>query len=344
VNTLFKQEMQNIVLRITILAILFSLINCSGNKLSEDTSDITSLGKTEWQPMLKYTLGLHKKSTHTPQYPFDYEWEEIGPGYSSGSAFGHWDIVHQTFDAFVYDKRHGIKQLNGMIPGSIWMPGGKSGRKNVHWNKGSQGHPPVWVVAVDDYIKLTKSDSILRIFYPVLLRQITWFENERKALNEGFYYNDILLKKWESGMDEGVRFDDTGFGPLACVDATSHVYMLYSYATKWSKMLKMDANHFSKRKYELENFINDSLYSSTDKMYYDIWAISDTTLRHLVIENFWPLISGTIWEFYHPHGGEQKEAKRKSNSNSNIPCADYLGHNPLMAMAALYNEILSKNK
>jgi hypothetical protein len=43
-------------------------------------------GKPAWQPMLKYVADLHRKSTHPAKYPFDYEWEEIGPGYTDSPA------------------------------------------------------------------------------------------------------------------------------------------------------------------------------------------------------------------------------------------------------------------
>ena len=94
-------------------------------------------GKVEWKPVLAYTLDLHKKSTHKKTYPFIYDWEEIGPGYCYAPAFGHWDIVHQVLDALVYEREHGLRQLynnianqeaSGMLPGSIWMPEGKSKR------------------------------------------------------------------------------------------------------------------------------------------------------------------------------------------------------------------------
>lgn len=417
-----------------IIILLLSLINCSGNRGNKVSENITLPGKNEWKPMLEYTLKLHKKSTHAAQYPFEQEWEEIGPGYCYGPAFGHWDIVHQIFDAMVYDPGHASKQLynnlknqeaNGLIPGSIWMTGGKSERKKVEWNNSTAGHPPVWVVAADNIISKTRDSQNLLYYYQSLIRQLTWFENERKAEGEGFFYNDILLKLWESGVDEGIRFDETGLGAWACIDATSHVYMMYGYAEKWSRMLHLKPDLFKRRKEELKSFINDSLYNSNDGMYYDIWAIRDTSLKHIVIENFWPLISGaiekeqanllidkyllseshfltphpvpsvsvsdpkfelrmwrgpswnsmtywvalgcvkynrddaakiilemaldktaeqfkktgTIWEYYHPFGLEQTELKRKPHTNFNIPCRDYLGHNPLLAMAALYNQL-----
>lgn len=427
----------NRLISFILFTLVFSFFGCTSTNPQKGQPLLP--GKPEWHDMLEYTKKLHTKSTHPASYPFQYEWEELGPGYCYGPAFGHWDVVHEVMDALTYDKTHALHQLyndienqepDGMVPGSIYMTGGKSQRKEVHWNKGTEGHPPVWVFAVDDYIKLTGTDSVLQSFYLALIRQITWFENNRRAVGEGFFYNDILLKKWESGVDEGIRFDDAGLGRWACVDATSHVFALYKFAEKWSKELGMDASYFAKRKAELGKFINDSLYDSSDKMYYDRWAIKDTSLQKLAFENFWPMITGaitkerandlidqyllnpdhfltphpvstvsrsspkfelrmwrgpvwnsmsywaargclnydrpdaakiilekaldetakvfektgTIWEFYDPFGGDQTKVQRKPHTPYNTPCTDYLGHNPLLAMAVMYDQIVAHSK
>ena len=52
--------------------------------------------------------------------------------------------------------------------------------------------------------------------------------------------------------------------------------------------------------------------------------------------------TGTIWEFYHPFGGDPRELARKSSGYANQPCQDYLGHNPLIAMARLWSELEGK--
>lgn len=392
-------------------------------------------GKMEWQPMLKYVMDLHKKCTHPPKFPFDREWEEIGTGYHYGPAFGHWDIVHQIFDALEYDTDHAINQLyndiknqepHGMIPGSIWFPGKVKKRTKVHWSKHDEGHPPVWVVAVDEYVTKTGNKKVLPDFFAALVRQITWFENARKADGEGYFYNDIIKRRWESGVDEGVRFDEVNLGKFACVDATSHVYQLYHYASKWADMTGVNSDYYVKRKKTLKDFINNSLYNKELDMYFDIWSVNDSTKQHFVFENFWPMIvgavskerayklidkylinpkhflaehpvttvsmsdpkfenrmwrgpawnsmtfwavkgcmrykrydaaklilekaldssakqfrkTGTVWEFYHPNVGEQTSVERKRGTIRNIPCEDYLGHNPLIAMAKMYDEIV----
>ncbi len=401
------------------------------------------LGKEQWRPMLRYVAALHERSTHPAAYPFDYAWEEIGPGYVYGPAFGHWDIVHQIIDVLPAYPAHALHQLyndvknqepTGMLPGSIWMTGGADvpnmsvRRDKVDWNSDNAGHPPIWVIAVDDYMRQTGDRSVLNTFYTTLVRQITWFENERKAEGEGFFYNDILLKKWESGVDQGIRFDDVGMGPLACIDATSHVYLLYKTAAAWAGELGLEDSFFRKREKALLRFIRRELYSERDGLFYDIWAVRDETLRQTAFESMWPLVvgaatgeqagrfidgyllnpevfftehpmatvgrndprfeqrmwrgpawnsmtywaaracvrygrpdaaakllekaldatarkfreTGTIWEFYNSLGGPQQDVQRKPHTEYNVPCRDYLGHNPLMAMARLYDSIQSQ--
>jgi hypothetical protein len=49
--------------------------------------------------------------------------------------------------------------------------------------------------------------------------------------------------------------------------------------------------------------------------------------------------TGTIWEFYNSLGGKPEDVKRKPSTKFNVPCKDYLGHNPLIAMARLYDKV-----
>jgi len=49
--------------------------------------------------------------------------------------------------------------------------------------------------------------------------------------------------------------------------------------------------------------------------------------------------TGTIWEFYDPFGGKPEELKREIKPPHRIPYADYMGHNPLLAMARLYDRL-----
>ena len=47
--------------------------------------------------------------------------------------------------------------------------------------------------------------------------------------------------------------------------------------------------------------------------------------------------TGTVWEFHHPEGGNPEDLVRKPGRAIKGPCSDYLGHNPLHAMAGVWS-------
>jgi hypothetical protein len=399
-----------------------------------------ALGRPAWRPMLHYLASLHERATHPPAPPFAFEWEDLGPGYGYGPAFGHWDLVHEMIDELPSCPEHVRHQLlndlhlqlpNGFLPGSVYMPGSPSAPGAVSapkgaavFDRGTQGHPPLWVVAADDYMTRTGDRSILRECFHAAALQVGWFEANRRAEPEGFFYNDILLHKWESGVDDGVRFDDTKRGPKACIDATCHVYQLCAYAARWARALGENDGPWKQRADRLAAFVRTRLWDESSGYFYDAWAIDDPGLRTAAFEGIWPVVtgiatprqarrvidewmlnprrlfsphpiatvgvsdpkfslrmwrgpvwnsmtywaargcvrygrpdaarrlleaalddtarqydrSGTIWEYFHPLGGHPEDLQRKPYTKRNQPWPDYLGHNPLFAMARLWQE------
>jgi glycogen debranching enzyme len=371
---------------------------------------------------------LHEQSTKPPAYPFPHAWEEIGPGYWGAPAFGHWDIVHQIIDVLPAEPEHARNQLlnnlagqqhDGLVPGVVWMRTGKG-----EWSHDT-GHPPVWPVAVQDYCDRHGSTDLIAACFEPLTRQIGWFERLRKAEEGGFFYTDILNHSWESGVDEGVRFDDIATGPYACVDATAHVYWLYEYGARWAAILGRDTSEFKQKADELRQFIQARLYDSESGFFHDIWAIGDSAKRRMAYEGMWPVVVGAatdhqarcvidgnllnadrffthhpistvgvsdpkfelrmwrgpawnsmtywaargclgynrgdaarslleraldntadwfgrtreIFEFYDPFGGDPVKVQRKPQTPHNEPSRAYLGHNPVMAMARLWEQL-----
>ena len=49
--------------------------------------------------------------------------------------------------------------------------------------------------------------------------------------------------------------------------------------------------------------------------------------------------TGTIWEYYHPHAGRPEDVARKPQTRRNLPWTDYLGQNPMLAMARLWQKL-----
>ncbi len=395
---------------------------------------VRTLGEPTWRPMLTYVAKLHARSTHPPQSPFPFPWEEIGPGYCYGPAFGHWDLIHAVLDVVAYEPEHAKHQLlnylavqdeAGMLPGVISMPrSGDPSRQTARWSK-TMSHPPVWPAAVQTYADRYGDDGLIAVAYEALVRQIGWFETQRRADPEGFYYADILTFDWESGVDEGVRFQDVQPGPRACVDATAHVYGLYVAAEAWSAHLGVGHDTYGLRAEQLRDFIREHLFSTETGFFHDSWSVGRSSQRRMALEGMWPLVvgaatetqarrvidenllnpehfftahpvstvgvgdptfelrmwrgptwnsmtfwaargclryghagaarrlltraldrsaaqferTGTIWEFYQPGGGDPQHLKRKPQTAYNSPCRDYLGHNPLIAMARMVAEI-----
>ena len=386
---------------------------------------VQTVGKPAWQPMLRYVARLHAESLHAPREPFSYPWEEIGPGYCYGPAFGHWDLIHQLFDVVEVSPTHAKWQLlnlfavqdpDGHMPGTIWMR-----EPEPRWGD-EISHPPVWSYALEACLQQKDDPTLLATGFDALSRQLDWFEMNRRAEPDGFYYRDILTRDWESGIDEGVRFDDAQPGPFACVDATAHVYSLYVHGAHWAERLDRPSARFRERAEALRTFMQTRLYVEDEGFFFDVWAVDDPNQRRVALEGMWPFVVGattseqadrvidgyllnperfftrhpvstvgvndprfelrmwrgptwnsmtywaargcmayrrfdaacqlleraleasaaqfdrtqTIWEFYHPHGGKPETLERKPHTDYNQPCRDYLGHNPIIAMARLW--------
>lgn len=252
------------------------------------------IGKPAWRGLLQYTVTLHEKSVRTDKAGFPYDWEEIGPGYCYGPAYGHWDTIHQIMDVMPTEPEHAKKQLlnilalqqpDGLVPGAFYL---RNGKLSFHKD---MGHPPVWVVAADRCYNLTKDRAFLSLCFDALKRQIEWFEKNRTAANGGFYYQDILDRRWESGVDEGIRFDGASPGKLTCTDATAHVWQMYDYAALWTAILNEPDSSWPEKKKELSLVIN-SLFDEKTAWYYDGWKIQNPEKFPESFEGMWPFAVG----------------------------------------------------
>lgn len=387
---------------------------------------LQNLSKPHWQSLLSYTADLHGNSIHSPFFRLPYQWEEIAPGANLGFLFGNWDTVHMALDTLSLDPKHAMHQImnslalqqeDGLIPGSIALVDNQ-----LKWSHYIT-FPPLWPFVVQDYVDKWGVDDFLRPCFTALLKQIHWFEKYRQA-EKGFYYVDRLDRLCESGVKDGVRFD---FGSDAndervCVDTTSHVYGMYTHASRWAELLKEDPSIWAEKKEGLRHFIQNSLFDNETGFFHDLWVIGKPKNRMIAFEGIWPLVMGSatyeqaqrvinenllepsrfftnhpipaigigdphfeyrnwrgptrnsmtywaargclnyerkdaacalleraldattkqfeetgkIWEFYHPQGGDPLELSSELGIVSSPPIGNYLGHNPLIAMALLF--------
>ncbi len=330
---------------------------------------------------------------------------------------------------------------SGFLPGLYWMRTQTAADDPKIYDSAqakfspTQGNPPVWVVAADDFLEETGRDpKLMQEFLTHLKLQIGWFERERRAQPDGFLYLDIVNHKWESGVDEGIRFDETGLASAhphstACVDATAHVYQMYVYAAKWARELNQDAGAVRRPRgapaqlHPHEAVERRATASSTTSWILD-GSVPKSARTHS-FEGFWPMVvgaasqrqgqrvidewlmrkdrfftphpiatvaasdpkfelrmwrgpvwnsmtywaargavrygrtdaarqlleaalddsakqftrSGVVWEFYDPFGNKPEDLKRKPSTKRNLPFPDYMGHNPLLAMARMWDSL-----
>ncbi|MBO9610842.1 MAG: hypothetical protein J7639_33130 [Paenibacillaceae bacterium] len=181
-----------------------------------------------------------------------------------------------------------LQTADGLIPGCIWFRGG-----DVKWSM-AKGHPPFWPVAVQDFHDLYEDIDLIRSAYLALVRQIGWFDTNRKAENEGYYYIDLWKKVWESGVDDGIRYDNITPGPYACVDATAHVYQMHVYAAKWASLLELPAESgkWQIRAEQLAAYIRGALFDEETALFHDSWSVGQPHSRRLTFEGMWPMMVG----------------------------------------------------
>lgn len=253
--------------------------------------------KPAWAPLLQHIEFLHANSLHPPFPPLPFSWEEIAPNGELGIVFGHLDTVNIACDLLCLAPQKAFHQMtnlltlqreDGFIPG--WVV---CGTHCLHVND-KVSSPPLWAIVVEDYFNQTQNMEALRYCYPKILKQISWFEEQRNSEEGGFYYLDCMDRIWESGVVEGVRFDLGGgaISDFTCVDATSHVYKLYQLAGLWAERLNEDSKEWKNRAKQLQEYIQNELFDSESGFFYDKWMVDDQRKRRMTFEGFWPLICG----------------------------------------------------
>jgi mannosylglycerate hydrolase MGH1-like protein len=253
-------------------------------------------GKKNWGPMLLYLAELHGRSVHPPIAHFPYPFEDIGPGYQGGKAFGHIDLTHERLDTVRAMAEHvrnqtrnelALQQPDGLVPGVLnFDAAGKASWKD------NKGFPPLWPVAVEAYLEATADEAFRAECLAALQKQIAWFESKRAAPGGGFYYLDVVQSTWESGMDEGIRYDQRPPGAAACIDASSHLYLIYEHTARWSRKLGELAASWDAKAAALKRFIQTELWDTESGFFYDAWTVRKADRRHLAFEGMWPVVVG----------------------------------------------------
>ncbi len=258
--------------------------------------------------MLDYLAALHERSTYPAEAPLPFPFETPGAGYVGGKCFGHWDAIHAALDALSSGRLdHAVGQLknlfalqqeDGRLPALVYYRGctpalpPPEAAGTDFFSFRDCTYPPLWPAAVEACLDAGAEIGLLSAAHAVAVCQLDWFERARRARPAGFCYRDILDRTWESGVDEGVRFDAVQPGAIACVDACAHVWALYDAVVRWGRRLGLPTGAFERKRRTLGEWIRRALWDEETGFFYDHWMMAGTGRKTGAFEGMWPVVMG----------------------------------------------------
>lgn len=145
--------------------------------------------------------------------------------------------------------------------------------------------PPLSAWAVCEIYDRDKDLSFIREMYPKIKKYHQWWYKERDHDQDGlceFGSTDgsLIAAKWESGMDNAIRFDDSKIvknseGAYSLdqesVDLNAYLYAEKLYLASLAQALNKleDAKQFQKEAIFLKSQIQDQFYDEKDGWFYD---------------------------------------------------------------------------
>lgn len=145
--------------------------------------------------------------------------------------------------------------------------------------------PPLAAWAVSKVFGISKDTLFVKEMYPKLKKYHEWWYMKRDHDGDGlceFGSTDgsLIAAKWESGMDNAIRFDDSKIlknseGAFSLnqesVDLNAYLYAEKEYLSKLALVLgnHIDSKRFQKEADELRGKIQTQFYSEEDGWFYD---------------------------------------------------------------------------
>jgi putative isomerase len=237
---------------------------------------------------------------HEGVFPsYNYEWFH---------GFWAWDSWKHAAAVVNYNPELAKNQMralfdyqepNGFIPDCIY-------RNNlIEENNYRNTKSPLAAWAIWKIYEKTKDVNFLKEFYPKLKSYHSWWYKERDHDQDGlceFGSTDgtLIAGKWESGMDNAVRFDNTKIlknGDHAysldqeSVDLNSFLYAEKNYLKKMAQVLKLasEVKEWETANATLKTKIQNQFWDATTGWFYDTTIDGKSFVKDMGCEGFLPL-------------------------------------------------------
>ncbi|EJF99197.1 MGH1-like glycoside hydrolase domain-containing protein [Flavobacterium sp. F52] len=230
---------------------------------------------------------------------YNYEWFH---------GFWAWDSWKHAVAVANYDAELAKNQMralfdyqdpNGFIPDCVY-------RNNLlEENNYRNTKAPLAAWAVWKIYEKTKDDNFIKEFYPKLTLYHNWWYKERDHDQDGlceFGSTDgtVIAARWESGMDNAVRFDDSKIlknGEKAysldqeSVDLNSFLFAEKDYLSKMASVLKLndEAKKWKNESDALKLKIQKQFWDQETGWFYDTTIDGKTLIKAMGCEGYCPI-------------------------------------------------------
>lgn len=230
---------------------------------------------------------------------YNYEWFH---------GFWAWDSWKHAVAVANYDAELAKNQMralfdyqdpNGFIPDCVY-------RNNLlEENNYRNTKAPLAAWAVWKIYEKTKDDNFIKEFYPKLTLYHNWWYKERDHDQDGlceFGSTDgtVIAAKWESGMDNAVRFDDSKIlknGEKVysldqeSVDLNSFLFAEKNYLSKMASVLKLndEVKKWTNESDALKLKIQKQFWDQETGWFYDTTIDGKTLIKTMGCEGYCPI-------------------------------------------------------
>ena len=230
---------------------------------------------------------------------YNYEWFH---------GFWAWDSWKHAAAVANYDTELAKNQMralfdyqepNGFIPDCVY-------RNNlIEENNYRNTKAPLAAWAIWKIYEKTKDAAFLKEFYPKLKLYHNWWYKERDHDQDGlceFGSTDgtLIAGKWESGMDNAVRFDDSKIlknGEKAfsldqeSVDLNSFLYAEKNYMSKMAQVLKLtkESKDWQEESTALKTKIQTQFWDASTGWFYDTTIDGKSLIKIMGCEGYLPI-------------------------------------------------------
>ncbi len=239
----------------------------------------------------------------------DLTFDGIFPSWEEFQGFWAWDSWKHAVAVALFAPELAKNQVRamfayqnaaGMIPDVIYRDRRLNNLRNTK--------PPLAAWAVWQIYSATKDKAFVREMYPKLVRYHRWWyanrDHDGNALCEyGATDSSLLPAKWESGMDNAVRFDGARIlfnreGAYSLdqesVDLNSYLFAEKKYLAKMATLLddQSSAERWHREATLLGQRIREKMFDRRTKYFYDIHLGTGEPVRVQGPEGWIPLWAG----------------------------------------------------